>query len=111
MFFSLLNIFVQEKAEGEILRLSECNKFDGMFSVVEKNKKLVGAVIASFANKRDFECVGLCMRHLDCKSINHQSKNNKCELLSKEKGDSGTTLERHKGWMQVETPKHPKKVC
>ena len=108
--FLLVFAIAYKASYAEILRLPKCAKFDAMFSVLERNKKLVGSVIAKFDGKEYFECIALCIKFVNCKSINHERKKSLCELNSKEKGDVGVSLEKSNGWMQGETPKNPKQV-
>ena len=65
------------------------------------------------------KCIGKCIQHVDCKSINHWEDGNgelksECELNSKEIGDEGVHLHPiHDGGRGVygETPKRQRKVC
>ena len=109
-FFLLVFTIAYHASNAEILRLQKCAKFDAMFSVHERNKKLVGSVIAKFDGQEYFECIALCIKFVNCKSINHERKKSICELNSKEKGDAEVSLKKSHGWMQGETPKNPKQV-
>ena len=82
-----------------------------MFSVGEKDKKLVGSVIYVF-DKIDLDlctskCAGL---FVDCKSINFKRGkdktcwNGRCELNKEEKDGEDVMLVDAEGWIHLQTP-------
>ena len=82
---------------SKILRLQSCDKFDADFSIIYKDKVLLGAIISKYHGLTWIRCVQKCIQYQECKSINYLEKNNSamdsnCELNSKEILDKGVKL-------------------
>ena len=106
-----------ETLHSLIYRVSECGIFDAMFSLGEKNNKLVGSVLDIFDKIELDHCTYRCAgQFIDCKSINFKRAAGqadwigRCELNSKEKEDMGVSLEKHEGWIHLQTPPEDQQV-
>ena len=99
----------------EILRLFECGKVWGTFSVVYPHKSLAGSLIEYYKYISRADCLGNCMFHINCQSTNFIQDEKVedfgwCELnRGNISGDPSLLVER-KGCLYAETPEIEKRV-
>ena len=96
---------------ADILRLTECGKYDVKFSKYTHGKRLIGALLASFKPRPLKDCFMTCVKFEKCKTFNFLSGEDVCELNSKTSRETGVVLQSSKGWMHADTPLNQTKVC
>ena len=68
--------------QATILRDPECRLLMGTFSNVYRGKLAYGLIDEKTADKAE-QCIGLCLDHTDCKSVDYNEVAKKCFRLSK----------------------------
>ena len=97
-------------SRAEVLRLTDCGKFDAQFTEHSHNRRLVGARLASIKSTPIEECTIACIKFKKCKTFNFLADENMCELNSMTVREIGTSLQSASGWMYVDTPVNQTKV-
>ena len=107
--------FFHNFAESEILRLLECGKISGTFSVVFPDKYLADSLLTYYKNVTVRECTINCLMHISCHSTNfiakNQDQNGRCELNNRNISGESSLLEEKRGSFYSETPTKQSKVC
>ena len=97
-------------SRAEILRLTECGKFDAQFTEYSHNRRLVGALLASIKSTPIEECTIACIKFKKCKTFNFLADKKLCELNSMTIREFGASLQSASGWLYVDTPVNQTKV-
>ena len=101
-------------ADSDILRLYECGKLRGTFSVVVPNKGLPGSVLTYYKNIPRKKCLIYCLLHIKCQSTNFITENRKpnglCELNRNNISGNLSMLVERNGSLYSETPTNQTKV-
>ena len=112
IFLCLLSFFYY--AESDILRLYECGKLRGTFSVVIPNKSLAGSIITYYTGIPRKKCLIYCILHIKCQSTNFiaedRQANGLCELNRKNSSGNLSMLVERNGSLYSETPTNQTKV-
>ena len=95
--------------ETEILRLFECGKVRGTFSIVVPHKSLNGSLLTYYRYISRRECLINCMKHVKCHSTNFISRKLEddfglCELNSRNISGNISSLVERKNCLYAETP-------
>ena len=99
----------------DILRLFECGKVWGTFSVVYPHKSLSGSLLAYYRYISRMDCLSNCIFHIKCQSTNFIQDEKVedfgwCELNSKNISADPSLLVERRGCLYAETPENEKRV-
>lgn len=102
---TILLLLFGSAVNGQIFRM-ECRR-DTLMKVTDRDKKLIGAVIAEVRVSSLPYCVKSCLNDSRCNSINHKRieatpQGSNCELLSANRTSEGTALTDAFGWLHYE---------
>ncbi|XP_057315549.1 uncharacterized protein LOC130656665 [Hydractinia symbiolongicarpus] len=103
LLFLTLLIYIVCISKGEILRLSECNKFYAVFDVVFNNFLLVNTTYSLVRNIELNKCLIICMQYPKCKSFSYMFHHSQCRIHHSTRTDTGSNLQKENGWTHYET--------
>ena len=66
---------------SHMLKLSECSNYDGKFSKIKYDQRLVGDILAFIGAISLRECLTKCLYDPICLTVNYRRENSTCELL------------------------------
>uniref|UniRef100_A0A7M5UJ30 Apple domain-containing protein n=1 Tax=Clytia hemisphaerica TaxID=252671 RepID=A0A7M5UJ30_9CNID len=102
----LLSLFVSG-CVTHMLKLSECNNYDGKFSKIKYNHRLIGDMLVVIETISLRGCLTKCLYHSVCLTVNYRRDNSTCELLGVAiqvfNPVKNTTLLLAPGWHHYET--------
>ena len=100
----LVNIIVNTLVMGEVVRLPECDKFGGSFSVVKNGYKIINRDPIRIHILPVLEhCIVHCIEQDNCQSICYHSGNKTCELHDVNQTDSTVNISPVEGWDYLQT--------
>ncbi|XP_066918596.1 uncharacterized protein [Clytia hemisphaerica] len=108
-FWSILAIlgFFIATCFSHMLKLNECGNYDGIFSKIKYDQRLIGDILNVIGAITLRGCLTKCLYHPICLSVNYRRANSTCELLgvaiqvyNPTKND---TLISDAGWNHFET--------
>ncbi|XP_057315435.1 uncharacterized protein LOC130656563 [Hydractinia symbiolongicarpus] len=103
LLFLTLLICIVYISKGDILRLSECNKFYAVFDVVFNNFLLINTTYSLVRNIELNRCLIICMQYPRCKSFSYMFHHSQCRIHHSTRTDTGSNLQKENGWTHYET--------
>ena len=107
LFILILLGFVVEICVSHMLKLSECSNYDGKFSKIKYDQRLVGDILASIGAISLRGCLTKCLFDPICLTANYRRENSTCELLGVAvqyfNSTKNATLVSAPGWNHFET--------
>ena len=88
---------------AHMLKLPQCNKYAGRFTVIHREHKLVNSVTLALHVVDVNLCIYTCMQHLKCKSCSISEDEGMCLLHYKKNEEDNAYLVKADGWMFLET--------
>ncbi|XP_057297334.1 uncharacterized protein LOC130626933 [Hydractinia symbiolongicarpus] len=103
LLFLTLLICIVCISKGDILRLSECNKFYAVFDVVFNKFLLINTTYSLVRNVELNICLIICMQYPKCKSFSYMFHHSQCRIHHSTRTDTGSELQKENGWTHYET--------
>ena len=84
LFLLIYFLFLVDKVSTYMLKLPQCNKYDGLFSVVFPHAKLIHGKVHTITQVTLLDCLQSCVYHPTCRSVNYKKDSSSldCELRS-----------------------------
>ena len=111
LHYLILHITIFGCINAKLLKLPQCDKYAGKFTVFHKGYKLENTVTLTLHIAEITMCLFSCMKHLKCQSISISKDQGICLLHYNKNKENNAVLVEADGWTFVETDGEEDTVC